>query len=169
MWTCSSPASIRSLTQASWGALLCQFPASFKLDDASIEYLTWLLKAFKEYPAAVELRHRSWSDYFGETLKLLNEHHAAFVQIAEPKFKTSIRQNQLPNITSGDADWRRQSDDTKHSPVTQDCRAWMGQLSGDAPHALVLDKGKRSRSEDRGGPARTHRRRELKRLHQNDA
>ena len=54
------------------GALLCQFPASFKLDDASIEYLTWLLKAFKEYPAAVELRHRSWSDDFGETLKLLN-------------------------------------------------------------------------------------------------
>jgi uncharacterized protein YecE (DUF72 family) len=82
------------------GALLCQFPASFKLDDASIEFLTWLLKAFKEYPAAVELRHRSWSDDFGETLKLLNEHHAGFVQIDEPKFKTSIRQNQLPNITS---------------------------------------------------------------------
>ena len=34
------------------------------------------------------------------TLKLLNEHDAAFVQIDEPKFKTSIRQNQLPNITS---------------------------------------------------------------------
>ena len=33
-------------------------------------------------------------------MKLLNEHHAAFVQIDEPKFKTSIRQNQLPNITS---------------------------------------------------------------------
>ena len=33
-------------------------------------------------------------------MQLLNEHHAAFVQIDEPKFKTSIRQNQLPNITS---------------------------------------------------------------------
>jgi uncharacterized protein YecE (DUF72 family) len=33
-------------------------------------------------------------------VKLLNEHHAAFVQIDEPKFKTSIRQNQLPNVTS---------------------------------------------------------------------
>ena len=82
------------------GALLCQFPASFKLDDASIEYLRWMLKTFEEYPAAVELRHRSWSDDFGKTVKLLNEHHAAFVQIDEPKFKTSIRQNQLPNITS---------------------------------------------------------------------
>jgi Protein of unknown function DUF72 len=40
------------------------------------------------------------SDDFGPTLELLNEHDAAFVQIDEPKFKTSIRQNQLPNITS---------------------------------------------------------------------
>ena len=82
------------------GALLCQFPASFKRDDASVEYLTWLLKTFVDYRCAVELRHRSWSDEFGPTLKLLNEHDAAFVQIDEPKFKTSIRQNQLPNITS---------------------------------------------------------------------
>ena len=82
------------------GALLCQFPASFKRDDASVEYLTWLLETFVDYRLAVELRHRSWSDDFGPTLKMLNEHDAAFVQIDEPKFKTSIRQNQLPNITS---------------------------------------------------------------------
>jgi uncharacterized protein YecE (DUF72 family) len=82
------------------GALLCQFPASFKRDDASVEYLTWLLKTFADYRCAVELRHRSWSDDFGPTLTLLNDYHAAFVQIDEPKFKTSIRQNQLPNITS---------------------------------------------------------------------
>jgi hypothetical protein len=63
-------------------------------------YLTWLLETFVDYRLAVELRHRSWSDDFGPTLKLLNEHDAAFVQIDEPKFKTSIRQNQLPNITS---------------------------------------------------------------------
>ena len=81
------------------GALLCQFPASFKRDDASVEYLTWLLETFVDYRLAVELRHRSWSDDFGPTLKMLNEHDAAFVQIDEPKFKTSIRQNQLPNIT----------------------------------------------------------------------
>ena len=82
------------------GALLCQFPASFKRDDASVEYLTWLLETFVDYRLAVELRHRSWSDDFAPTLKLLNEHDAAFVQIDEPKFNTSIRQNQLPNITS---------------------------------------------------------------------
>ena len=82
------------------GAILCQFPASFKRDDASVEYLTWLLRTFVDYRLAVELRHRSWSDELSPTLKLLNEHDAAFVQIDEPKFKTSIRQNQLPNITS---------------------------------------------------------------------
>ncbi|HMI89641.1 MAG TPA: DUF72 domain-containing protein, partial [Polyangiaceae bacterium] len=82
------------------GALLCQFPASFKRDDASVDYLTWLLETFVDHRLAVELRHRSWSDEFGLTLRLLNEHDAAFVQIDEPKFKTSIRQNQLPNITS---------------------------------------------------------------------
>ena len=82
------------------GALLCQFPASFKRDDKSVEYLTWLLRTFVDYRLAVELRHRSWSDDFSPTINLLNEHDAAFVQIDEPKFKTSIRQNQLPNITS---------------------------------------------------------------------
>jgi uncharacterized protein YecE (DUF72 family) len=53
-----------------------------------------------DYRLAVELKHRSWSDEFSSTLNLLNEHDAAFVQIDEPKVKTSIRQNQLPNITS---------------------------------------------------------------------
>ena len=48
---------------------------------------------------AVELRHRSWSDDFGSTLSLLNSHNAALTQIDEPKFKVSIRQNQLPNIS----------------------------------------------------------------------
>jgi len=82
------------------GALLCQFPASFKRDDESVAYLTWLLKTFVDYRLAVELRHRSWSDRFGQTIALLNEHDAAFVHIDEPKFRTSIRQNQLPNITT---------------------------------------------------------------------
>src|SRR6476646_973097 len=39
------------------GALLAQFPASFKNDAGSRGYLEWLLRAFKDYPIAVELRH----------------------------------------------------------------------------------------------------------------
>ena len=80
------------------GALLAQFPPSFKDMPASRDYLATLLRAFSEYPVAVELRHRSWSDAIGDTLALLNTFGAAWVQIDEPKFRFSIRQNYLPNV-----------------------------------------------------------------------
>ena len=80
------------------GALLAQFPPSFKNEPGSRDYLAWLLHAFREYPVAVELRHKSFSDDPGETMALLQEHGAALVQIDEPKFKTSIRQNRLANV-----------------------------------------------------------------------
>ena len=82
------------------GALLAQFPASFKDSPASRDYLAQLLRAFGDYPIAVELRHRSWSDAIGDTLTMLNAFGAAWVQIDEPKFRFSIRQNFLPNVTS---------------------------------------------------------------------
>jgi uncharacterized protein YecE (DUF72 family) len=80
------------------GALLAQFPASFKNGAAERSYLEGLLRAFSQYPVAVELRHKSWSDAFAETLALLNGSAAAWVQIDEPKFRFSIRQNYLPNV-----------------------------------------------------------------------
>jgi uncharacterized protein YecE (DUF72 family) len=80
------------------GALLAQFPPSFKNSSASQEYLEQLLRAFAGYPVAVELRHRSWSDRLAETLVMLNAFGAAWVQIDEPKFRFSIRQNYLPNV-----------------------------------------------------------------------
>jgi uncharacterized protein YecE (DUF72 family) len=82
------------------GALLAQFPPSFKDSPQTRDYLAQLLRAFAEYPIAVELRHRSWSDSIGDTLSLLNAFGAAWVQIDEPKFRFSIRQNYLPNVTS---------------------------------------------------------------------
>jgi len=80
------------------GALLAQFPPSFKDSTQSRDYLAQLLRAFADYPVAVELRHKSWSDAIGETLSLLNAFGAAWVQIDEPKFRFSIRQNYLPNV-----------------------------------------------------------------------
>jgi uncharacterized protein YecE (DUF72 family) len=80
------------------GALLAQFPPSFKNGEAERAYLADLLRAFSVYPVAVELRHRSWSDGLRETLALLDAFEAAFVQIDEPKFRFSIRQNHLPNV-----------------------------------------------------------------------
>ncbi len=81
------------------GALLVQFPPSFRQAARSTDYLRWLLGSFADYSPAVELRHRSWSDDVSTTLKLLGEFKAAWVQIDEPKFRFSIRQNQLPNVT----------------------------------------------------------------------
>ena len=80
------------------GALLAQFPASFKDSDESRATLERLLRSFAGYPVAVELRHRSWSDRITETLGLLNAYNAAWTQIDEPKFQFSIRQNYLPNV-----------------------------------------------------------------------
>ncbi|HWW82423.1 MAG TPA: DUF72 domain-containing protein [Vicinamibacterales bacterium] len=81
------------------GALLAQFPASFKDTEPARDYLTDLLRSFGGYHVAVELRHKSWSDRLASTLALLNEFEAAWVQIDEPKFRLSIEQNYLPNVT----------------------------------------------------------------------
>jgi uncharacterized protein YecE (DUF72 family) len=81
------------------GALLAQFPPSFKDDPRSRDYLDRLLRALADFPLAVELRHSSWSDQVADTLTLLNAFSAAWVQIDEPKFRFSIRQNYLPNVT----------------------------------------------------------------------
>lgn len=74
------------------GPLLVQFPSSFQRSHEAADYLAWLMKAFAGYALAVELRHRSWSDS-PETAVLLAEHGAAWVQIDEPKFSSSIRQD----------------------------------------------------------------------------
>jgi uncharacterized protein YecE (DUF72 family) len=79
------------------GAVLVQFPPGFHADAASTDYLGGLLRTFRDLPLAVELRHRTWSDAQAATLRLLDEFRAAWVQIDEPKFRTSIRQDLVPN------------------------------------------------------------------------
>jgi uncharacterized protein YecE (DUF72 family) len=80
------------------GALLAQFPASFRNDANARGYLEWLLSAFTDYRVAVELRHGSFSEDPVETMQILAAHGAPLVQIDEPKFKDSIRQNRHPNV-----------------------------------------------------------------------
>ena len=76
-------------------ALLIQFPPSFHAVPATREYLDWLLAAFADYPLAVELRHRSWSDAGDDTRARLDAHRAAWTLIDEPKFEMSIRQDEV--------------------------------------------------------------------------
>ena len=75
------------------GPLLVQFPPSFHRSPEAIAYLDWLMRAFAGYNLAVELRHVSWSDARVETRRLLHSGRAAWVQIDEPKFDSSIRQD----------------------------------------------------------------------------
>jgi uncharacterized protein YecE (DUF72 family) len=76
------------------GALLAQFPPSFKNDKFGQQAVSALSRLFGQYRLAVELRHRSWSDD-PDTATLLKENNVAWVQIDEPKFKSSIAQ-ELP-------------------------------------------------------------------------
>ena len=85
------------------GALLAQFPPSFKNDGFGQQILNGVIKEFSQYKLAVELRHRSWSDD-SDTARLLQENDVAWVQIDEPKFKTSLAQ-ELP-LTSDMAYFR---------------------------------------------------------------
>jgi uncharacterized protein YecE (DUF72 family) len=78
------------------GCLLVQFPPSFQLNADNQQNLDNILSFFEEYPKAVELRHKSWSDQLTITEKTLREHNASLVYIDEPKFHFSIQQDFKP-------------------------------------------------------------------------
>jgi uncharacterized protein YecE (DUF72 family) len=74
------------------GALLFQYPASFRRDAESIACLESALAALPPVPKAVELRHRSWSEQKTATDSLLERLGATWAFIDEPKFAASVRQ-----------------------------------------------------------------------------
>jgi uncharacterized protein YecE (DUF72 family) len=85
------------------GALLAQFPPSFKNDSYGQRILNELIYTFGQYRLAVELRHRSWSDD-GNTARFLRENNVSWVSIDEPKFKSSVAE-EVP-LTSDTAYFR---------------------------------------------------------------
>jgi uncharacterized protein YecE (DUF72 family) len=64
------------------GALLIQFPVSFRNTALNREYLDRLLRQFIEYPRAVEVRHSSWND--AVTLASFTQKNVAFCNIDQP-------------------------------------------------------------------------------------
>src|ERR1044071_2897702 len=78
------------------GVLLVQYPAGFHCTPENIESVENTLRAFADYPKAIELRHKSWSENRSETNKLLKENRTSEAFIDEPKFSTSIRQDFKP-------------------------------------------------------------------------
>lgn len=71
------------------GALLLQFPWSFKFSQENRQYLAALLTRFSEYPLVVEVRHTSWLDK--EILDLLSELGVGICNIDQPLFHRSVR------------------------------------------------------------------------------
>jgi uncharacterized protein YecE (DUF72 family) len=70
------------------GAVLLQFPWSFKRDEASAEWLRDLLGAFSAFPLAVEVRHTSWTE--GDLVSELEERGVGIVNVDQPMFRRSI-------------------------------------------------------------------------------
>ena len=64
------------------GALLIQFPVSFKNTSLNREYLEQLLRQFIEYPRVVEVRHDSWDN--PETISEFVRQGMGFCNIDQP-------------------------------------------------------------------------------------
>src|SRR5208282_2049676 len=75
-------------TEGRLGALLIQFPVSFKNTSLNREYLDRLLRQFIEYPRVVEVRHSSWND--AETLAAFTQKNVGFCNIDQPVLGRSL-------------------------------------------------------------------------------
>jgi uncharacterized protein YecE (DUF72 family) len=70
------------------GALLIQFPVSFKNTSLNREYVEQLLRQFIEFPRVVEVRHSSWDN--PETLGYFAQKNVAFCNIDQPQIGRSL-------------------------------------------------------------------------------
>jgi uncharacterized protein YecE (DUF72 family) len=70
------------------GALLIQFPVSFKNTSLNREYLDRLLRQFIEYPRVVEVRDSSWNN--PETLADFARNNVSFCNIDQPVLGKSL-------------------------------------------------------------------------------
>ena len=93
-WTVDEVSEVRAgldplLEEGRLGALLLQFPWSFRRADDSREWLDDLTRTFADFPLVVEVRHASWNEpaFFRE----LAERGIGFVNIDQPVFRDSIR------------------------------------------------------------------------------
>jgi uncharacterized protein YecE (DUF72 family) len=71
------------------GALLLQFPWSFRRTDENREWLDDVTRTFRKFPLVLEVRHESWNtpEFYAE----LAERGIGFVNIDQPLFKSSIK------------------------------------------------------------------------------
>jgi uncharacterized protein YecE (DUF72 family) len=71
------------------GALLLQFPWSFKNNDDDRLYLARLLDRFKDYPLVLEIRHSSWNN--AQIYEWLEDIGVGICNVDQPLFARSIK------------------------------------------------------------------------------
>ena len=81
------------------GAVLLQFPWSFKNTEEDRVYLTRLLDTFKDYPLVLEVRHSSWNN--PQILEWLEERGVGICNVDQPLFSKSIRPQSLTTSAIG--------------------------------------------------------------------
>ena len=81
------------------GAVLLQFPWSFKNTDDERIYLTKLLDRFKDYPLVLEIRHSSWNN--PQIYQWLEELEVGICNVDQPLFKKSIKPADLTTSPIG--------------------------------------------------------------------
>jgi uncharacterized protein YecE (DUF72 family) len=70
------------------GAVLAQFPISFKNTEANRDYLESVIEKFKQYPLVIEVRHNGWTNE--GTLRYFAEKGVAFCNIDQPRLGKAI-------------------------------------------------------------------------------
>ncbi len=71
------------------GAVLIQFPWSFKNDPDARAWLNQIVERFKDFPLVVELRHESWNT--PRILQTLEDLGVGLCDIDQPQFANSIK------------------------------------------------------------------------------
>jgi uncharacterized protein YecE (DUF72 family) len=71
------------------GALLAQFPISFKCTDENRAYVEQLVRQFREYPLVLEIRHASWNE--PEVLAWLHGLQVGLCNIDQPLLGRAVR------------------------------------------------------------------------------
>jgi uncharacterized protein YecE (DUF72 family) len=82
-----------------FGALLLQFPWSFRNTPENREYVTRLHAQFREYPLVLEVRHASWSE--PGTLDMLEQLEIGLCNIDQPLFKRSVKPSAVATSSIG--------------------------------------------------------------------
>jgi uncharacterized protein YecE (DUF72 family) len=81
------------------GAVLIQFPISFKNQDDTRDYLFALIKKFHSYPLVLEIRHATWND--PNVLDRLAEEGVGFCNIDQPKLGKSLQRTEYVTAPVG--------------------------------------------------------------------